>query len=158
MADVETLLDNEYLHRRPERREVLAAMIQLQLLTGMRSGEACALRAESLEARGSVWRYDVREANKNLHRGKPRVVWIGPKGQALLKPFIEAAGTSGRPLFSFPPKLSKWSPGNTIGNSVTITREMYSRFVAEACGRGRRTNTATTTRLPWPAGTKTMKP
>lgn len=102
-------------------------MIRLQLLSGVRPGELCALTPEAVERAGPLCRYEVREANKNLHRDKPRVVWFGPRAQALLAPFLGRA-EPGRPMFSFPPRR----PG---GRWVPIGRLRYNRLVVAACKR-----------------------
>ena len=48
------------------------AMVELQLLTGMRPGEVCALRLADIDATGTVWFFRPRQ-HKTLHRGKERV-------------------------------------------------------------------------------------
>ena len=62
------------------------AMIQLQLLTGMRPGEACALRPCDIDRSGPVWLYRPPQ-HKTGWRGKARVIAIGPKAQAVLATF-----------------------------------------------------------------------
>jgi integrase len=68
------------------------AMVELQRLTGMRPGEVCTLRACDLETSGAVWVYRP-PAHKMSHRGRDRVICIGPKGQAILKPFLSMSTT-----------------------------------------------------------------
>lgn len=65
----------------------LRAMVQLQRLTGMRSGELCVLRTGDLDTTGDVWLYRP-NSHKTAYRGLNRVVWIGPQGQAILRPFL----------------------------------------------------------------------
>ncbi len=62
-------------------------MVQVQRLTGGRPGEVCAMRAGDLET-GDVWLYQP-ALHKTAHRGKTRVIAIGPKAQAVLKPFLK---------------------------------------------------------------------
>jgi integrase len=64
------------------------AMIELQRLTGMRPGETCALRACDLDITGDVWLYRLAH-HKTRHKGKERVVAIGPRGQEIIKPFLK---------------------------------------------------------------------
>lgn len=65
----------------------VAAMIHLQLATGMRSGEMCSMRTCDIDASGEVWCYrPVR--HKTQHHGHTREVWIGPKAQAILQPWL----------------------------------------------------------------------
>jgi integrase len=67
---------------------VVAAMIELQLLTGMRPGEMVAIRPCDIERPdGGIWHY-CPEKHKNQHRGIERIVAIGPRGQELLTPFL----------------------------------------------------------------------
>jgi integrase len=65
----------------------VAAMIELQRLTGMRPGEACAMRANDLDTTGPVWLYRPRH-HKTAWRGKERIIALGPRAQAVLKPFL----------------------------------------------------------------------
>lgn len=75
---------------------VLCAMVRVQLLTGMRPGEVCALRAENIDRTGPVWLYRPAQ-HKTAHRGKARVIFIGPGAQAVLAPFLD------QPEFLFSP-------------------------------------------------------
>jgi integrase len=63
------------------------AMIELQLLTGMRPGEAVVMRGCDLDTTGPVWLYRVPN-HKNAWRGHQRVIALGPKAQAVIKPFL----------------------------------------------------------------------
>lgn len=65
----------------------LRAMVRLQRLTGMRSGELCVLRTCDVDASKEVWVYRPR-SHKTAYRGHERAVRIGPKGQAVLKQFL----------------------------------------------------------------------
>lgn len=64
-------------------------MIELQLLTGARSGEICGLRACDIDMTGAVWKVKLTR-HKNSWRGKARTLYIGPQGQRVLKPFLLA--------------------------------------------------------------------
>lgn len=70
----------------PHVGQAVAAMIEVQLLTGMRPGEVCRLRPCDLDASAAVWVYRP-PLHKTAHRGKARVVAIGPKAQTLLDRF-----------------------------------------------------------------------
>ncbi|MHC5118078.1 MAG: tyrosine-type recombinase/integrase [Planctomycetota bacterium] len=71
----------------PYTTPVVAAMIELQLLTGMRPTEMCLLRPCDLDRSESVWHY-YPEKHKNAYRNIERIVSIGPRGQELLRPFL----------------------------------------------------------------------
>lgn len=65
----------------------VSAMIELQLLTGMRPGEVCEMRAGDLERDADVWVYRP-QRHKTSWRGKKRVVYLGPKAQELIAPLL----------------------------------------------------------------------
>lgn len=61
-------------------------MIDLQWLTGMRPGEATIMRACDIDMTGGdVWLYTPHE-HKMEHKGKLRVIPLGPQAQAVLRP------------------------------------------------------------------------
>jgi integrase len=66
---------------------MLRAMILTQLKTGMRPGELVQLRGADLETSGPVWVFRPL-SHKLEHRGRERVVFIGPDAQAVLKPWL----------------------------------------------------------------------
>jgi integrase len=63
------------------------AMAELQRWTGMRPGEVCRLKLAEIDHSGPVWLYRPGR-HKTRHRGKTRVVPIGPRGQAVLLAFL----------------------------------------------------------------------
>ena len=52
-------------------------MIQLQQLTGMRSGELCAMRPINIDTSGPFWIYEP-ATHKNHWRGHRRLIALGP--------------------------------------------------------------------------------
>jgi integrase len=64
------------------------AMVELQLLTGMRPGEACAMRACDLDISGRVWIYRP-ATHKTEHHGTHREIYVGPKAQEVIKPYLK---------------------------------------------------------------------
>jgi len=85
----EDILDKTVPHLLP----VVADMVRLQRLTGMRPGEVCALRPGDLERPWRVvegvpmWLYKLDE-HKTDWRGHARWVPLGPQAQALLAPYL----------------------------------------------------------------------
>ncbi|XZE47345.1 tyrosine-type recombinase/integrase [Planctomycetaceae bacterium SH248] len=71
---------------------VVSAMIQLQLLTGMRPGEVTQMRLEDIDRSENIWFYRADE-HKNKWRGHDRVVALGPQCQQVLLPLIEGRET-----------------------------------------------------------------
>jgi len=63
------------------------AMIQLQLLTGARSGELTIMRPCDIDRSAKVWLYQPR-CHKTTHHGHHRRIYIGPKAQKVLAPFL----------------------------------------------------------------------
>ena len=66
----------------------VAALVRLQLLTGMRPGEAVAMRLGDLDCTGKIWVYTP-GSHKTAHHGHSRTVYLGPRAQKLLKPFLK---------------------------------------------------------------------
>jgi integrase len=81
------------------------ALVDFQLLTGCRPGEAVALRVGDIDmtagaalGRPDVWVYRVRpETNKTAHKGRDRVVMIGPRAREMIAPLL--TGRPGDPVF-----------------------------------------------------------
>jgi integrase len=67
----------------------VAGMVRLQLLTGMRPGEACLMRGRDLIRDETTWTYTP-SAHKTAHRGKRRLIPLGPKAVALIEEFLTA--------------------------------------------------------------------
>ena len=65
----------------------VAAMIELQRITGMRSGEVTAMRAAEINMAGRVWVYSPSQ-HKTAWHGHQRQVYLGPRAQAIVKPFL----------------------------------------------------------------------
>src|SRR5262249_49181849 len=78
----------------PHLRPQTAAMVRLQLLTGMRPGEVVLMRGIDLDTSGKVWFYrpgsdqGPHGRHKNAYRGQQRVVPIGPRAQEVLRPWL----------------------------------------------------------------------
>ncbi len=132
---------------RPHLSPQVCAMIDVQLYTGARPGEVCAMRLIDIEAAGKVWTYRP-ATHKNLWRGKDRQVFLGPRAQAVLQPFLRGRAMDA-PLFSpreanaarkaqaaqagrrddQPPSPRKTE--RTIGDQYDVTS--YRRAIARAC-------------------------
>jgi hypothetical protein len=52
--------------------------------------EAMQVRAADLDANGAVWTYRPRR-HKNQHRGLERVIFVGPRAQEVLLPFLRVS-------------------------------------------------------------------
>jgi integrase len=81
--------------------EVVADMVRLQQLTGMRPAEVCLFRPMDLDRSEDVWSYRP-ESHKTEHHGRARVVFIGPVAQGILLKYLarDAAAYCFRPCDS----------------------------------------------------------
>jgi integrase len=77
----------------PHLPPLVADMVQLQMETGMRSGELCIMRAIDLDMSGKVWLYRP-ESHKTAHHGHQRIIAIGPKGQAIVRRHLKPSKAS----------------------------------------------------------------
>ena len=73
---------------RPHTSRQIWAMIQLQRLTGMRSGEVVIMRGSDLDMSGKIWVYQPQD-HKTKHHGHQRQIFIGPKAQTVIQPFLK---------------------------------------------------------------------
>ena len=140
----------------PFLQPALRAMLQVQLLTGMRPGELCQLRPRDIDASGAVWLFRP-ERFKTRHRGGARVVAIGPRAQKLLDEFtpedpddfyfsprrvvaeFHSGRTANRKTPRYPSHLAHndarrvREPGS--GRRPYYTTTGYGRAIARACER-----------------------
>jgi integrase len=71
----------------PHLSAVVAAMVKLQRLTGMRPHEVCRLRPGDVDRSTGVWVYTP-HGHKTEHLGRPRRIPLGPRARAVLEPFL----------------------------------------------------------------------
>jgi integrase len=71
----------------PHVNRHVQALVRLQVLAGMRSGEAVQLRSSDLDTSGPAWFYRP-TTHQTQHFGRQRVIALGPKAQAVLVPFL----------------------------------------------------------------------
>jgi integrase len=82
--------------RRHVSRQVMG-MVLLQLRTGGRPGEVVQIRGDNLNTTGDVW-VVVPQCHKTEHRGRSRTIFIGPRGQRIVRKFLTT--DPGKVLFS----------------------------------------------------------
>ncbi len=141
--------DIEAVH--PYLSSQVSAMIEIQLATGMRPGEVRIMRTADIDSSGETWEYRPRE-HKTEHHGRKRVIFIGPKAQNIIRPFLKVD----REQFLFSPaeaqqafnderrqnrqtpmtpsqkaRQRKSSPQKTPGDCYSVTS--YSRAIRNAC-------------------------
>ncbi len=71
----------------PHLSPQVAALVQIQRLTGMRPGEAVLMRVGDIDTSGEVWIYEPHD-HKNQWREASRLIPLGPKAQAIIRPFL----------------------------------------------------------------------
>jgi integrase len=133
----------------PFVRSPVAAMIDLQRLTGMRPGEAIVLRACDLDTAGPVWLYRPAR-HKTGYRGRCRVIALGPRAQAVIKPFLvpdlgayvfaPARGTAHYTNVTYAKAVGRacrkagvphWHPNQLRHNFATLARRQFGLEAAQ---------------------------
>ncbi len=71
----------------PHLSPVVADMVRFQRATGARPSEVCILRPVDVDRSGDIWEYRP-GSHKTEHHGRERVVFIGPRAQAVLRPYL----------------------------------------------------------------------
>lgn len=86
----------------PHVPPMIADMVQVQRLTGARPGELARMRAMEIDMTGPVWEYRPGR-HKTEHHDRERIIFIGPKAQAIIRNYLTLDLTA--PLFR--PSLSE---------------------------------------------------
>lgn len=71
----------------PHLPPIVADMVRLQRLTGCRPGEVCGIRPCDIDTTEKVWSYRP-ASHKTQHHGRERRIFIGPKAQDVLRPYL----------------------------------------------------------------------
>ncbi len=72
----------------PQLSSVVRGMVEFQRATGCRPGEVCRMKVGEVDTSGEVWTYRPAH-HKTAHHGLDRTIFIGTKGQASLRVFLE---------------------------------------------------------------------
>ena len=78
----------------PHMSPIVADMVRFQRLVGCRPSEVCRIRPCDVSREGDVWEYRP-ETHKTQYRGRDRVVYVGPKAQAILAPYLDRDSEAG---------------------------------------------------------------
>ncbi len=132
----------------------VAAMIQLQMLTGMRPGEVVIMRGCDLNCSGKLWTYTP-VSHKTEHHDRSRVIYMGPQAQRTLRSWM----AQGLQTYLFSPAEAEKSRRNQLqthrgtpsscGNipgsnrrkwrikvpAEHYTTTSYARAIADACDK-----------------------
>lgn len=124
-ADLDAVLPHVQRNR---RHRPAAAMLELQHITGMRSGEVCVMRPCDIDRETGptfdgvkVWLYRP-HAHKTAHLGHTRIIALGPAAQAILAPWLLSCPADDAYLFR---------PRTSARYSVVS----YAKCIAHACER-----------------------
>lgn len=71
----------------PHLPPIVQDMVRFQRYTGCRPEEVCMLRPCDVDTSAEVWSF-VPATHKTEHHGRRRVIFIGPKAQAILRPYL----------------------------------------------------------------------
>lgn len=136
----------------PYLSPVVASMVEFQILTGCRPGEVCQLTPSMVDRTADVWEIRL-ENHKTAYAEKVRTIYVGPKAQKVLLPYLLREANS--PCFS--PRESEekrrlmvsenrktpLSCGNKPGSNrverpgrkpgIQYTTQSYDRAVKYAC-------------------------
>jgi len=66
---------------------IVADMVRLHRLIGARPAEVCLLRPADIDTTAAVWAYTPGR-HKTEHHGHTRIIFIGPKAQDILRPYL----------------------------------------------------------------------
>lgn len=86
-CDVQPVPMEQVKRVRKDVSHQVRTMIDLQLLTGMRPGEVVIMRPRDIDRSKSTWVYQP-SCHKTEHHGIERRVFLGPRAQLVLQPFI----------------------------------------------------------------------
>jgi integrase len=129
------------------------AMIELQRLTGARSGEICLMRSGDIDMSKPVWAFRP-QRYKGQHFGKRRVIYLGPRARRVVEPWLLPDPSA----FIFQPQAvveayfaerrrarrTPLTPSQRARQRVAhrrrppgehYTSESYARVIAKACRR-----------------------
>jgi integrase len=87
-APVRPVSDDHIEAIRPHVSRQVWAIVQLQLLTAARAGEITIMRPIDIDMSGKIWVY-APSHHKTAHHGHERKIYLGPRGQEVLRPFLK---------------------------------------------------------------------
>ena len=97
----------------------LWAMVQLQLLTGMRPAEVKIMRTIDINMSGDVWEYRP-AGHKTEHFGHEKVVMLGPQAQEVIRPWL----STDLEAYIFPARAGR-----------PYSRDAYRQAIYRGCDR-----------------------
>jgi integrase len=129
---VKPVSDEDIEKTLPYLPPILQDMVRLHQVLGCRPGEIVKITPAMIDTSKAVWSIRLEE-HKTAWRGHERVIYVGPKAQAILKPYL--SGHRDRVIFS--PKVAV---------EQRLQKKEAERKTALSCGNRRGTNRATAPR------------
>ena len=96
--------------------QVIADMIQLQVLIGCPPGESFSMKPSEIDRTSDVWRYRP-GSHKMEHRERCRVILNGPKAQAILAPYLLRDSESNCFTTSSGMQFRRWNHSDAINRA-----------------------------------------
>lgn len=140
-VDTETL-EKTTAHLRP----MIADMVAIQILSGMRPGELCRLSPREIDRSESIWQYAPLD-HKMSYKKRVRLVPIGPKAQQILSKYLFGdvcfLGNRGDQMTTEGYRdaihracnkagVERWSPNQLRHNAATEISKQFGLEVARA--------------------------
>lgn len=119
----------------PHMPTMIQAMVKLQRLTGMRPSETCCMKPMELDEHSGVLLYRPGQ-HKTKHKGKSRVIVIGPQGRLLLAPYLDANESYVfSPIKSIKLEMSRRGVKRSVPKTVGehYTNDSFRRAIHRAC-------------------------
>ena len=118
---------------------IVAAMVEVQLLTGMRTGEVCRLKAGEIVRDwplAGVWAFRPGDHKTAIH-GIAKVVLIGPRAQRILEPYLAAVPAAPADYLFRPAESMPYTPKRRRSRNLRpcYTPTAYATAVRRACRR-----------------------
>jgi len=123
----------------PYMPAVVADMVRFQLLVGCRPTEVCLVRPGDVDTTGEVWTY-VPAEHKTEHHDRKRRIFIGPKAQDILRPYL--LRPADMHCFVPPPtkrtnigRFTKDTYNRAVGRAVDLANKEQAKALAKTLGR-----------------------
>lgn len=110
----------------PHMPPAVAAMVELQLLTGCRVGEVLRMRGADIDRSVEPWEYRPAR-HKNEHRDQGRMIPLGPKARAIVRRFLGRDPDA----FLFDPRAK----ATRADAKDRYDRRAYAQAIRRACDR-----------------------
>jgi integrase len=143
-AEVKPVEPDHVLAIREHVLPAVWAMVQVQDFAAMRPGEVVRLAAHELERTGDVWLFRPGRHKKD-HLDQTRTIFLGPRAQAVLLPWLERANQEGREGYLFSARDAVAARYAQLGRTLNLKAKKipgehyqvtsYARSIAKGCAR-----------------------